>query len=360
MIRVIHSAAIAALFFSCLVVADEVSDSPNGSILYSSIGPRGWDVYVLDAGATEPRQLTDHPALDYNAVLSPDGETVAFVSERDGIPNLYTIRRNGSDLKQVTDSFSLDDHPAWSPDSSQIAFSSTREPSDRLGQAWNAVYVMSADGKDVHRVSPPGVTDYSPAWSPDGEWLACASGLGDAGGTALYIMKPDGSGRKRVVSDGGWPTFSSDSQWLYFHRYHKDAERWGVWGVKLDGTGEKRISADGSDVTTPRNDSGGSAGCHFASRWTPPRREDGCGNRGPHESFSAASQSLEPIDFSRTYCLPLQYAGFFSAQRRNVEDATWLQVSDAAVRWRFPSCVSEWKTRGVDRWQFWSGRRDGL
>ena len=253
MIRAIYSATIAALFFSCIVGADETADSPSGSILYSSIGPRGWDVYVLDAGTTEPRQLTDHPALDYNAVLSPDGETIAFVSERDGIPNLYTIRRNGSDLKQVTDSFSLDDHPAWSPDSSQIAFSSTREPSDRVGQAWNAVFVMNADGSGVKRVSPQGVTDYSPAWSPDGKWLACASGQGDAGGTELYIMKPDGSDRKRVVADGGWPTFSSDGQWLYFHRYNKDANSWGVWRVKLDGTDEKRVNADDSDVTTPRS-----------------------------------------------------------------------------------------------------------
>lgn len=232
--------------------ADDVSDAPGGSILYSSIGPRGWDVFVLEAGTNEPRQLTTHPALDYNAVLSPDGQRVAFVSERDGTPELYTIHRDGTQLQRITDSFSLDDHPTWSPDGKRIAFSSTRQATEKVGQAWNAIYVINDDGSGLRRLSPNGVTDYSPAWSPDGEWLACASGSGDAGGTKIYVMKPDGSDRKVVVNDGGWPSFSSDSQSIYFHRKDSDTSRWSVWRVKTDGTQEEQVVAIESDVVTPR------------------------------------------------------------------------------------------------------------
>src|SRR5262245_25565187 len=71
---------------------------PGGTILFSSVGPRGWDVY-LSEGTGADRRLTDHPALDYNAAFSPDGQRLAFVSERDGNLELYVLNRDGTGLK---------------------------------------------------------------------------------------------------------------------------------------------------------------------------------------------------------------------------------------------------------------------
>ena len=51
---------------------------------------------------------------------------------------------------------------------------------------------MNADGSGVQRLSPPGVADYSPAWSPRGDLIAFASGSGKIGGTDLFVMQPDG------------------------------------------------------------------------------------------------------------------------------------------------------------------------
>src|SRR5262245_9963468 len=202
---------------------------PAGAILFSSLAPRGWDIYLAEVGGQKPRRLTDHRALDYNAAFSPDGKRVAFVSERDGNLELYAVNRDGTGLARLTDDFALDDHPAWSPDGKRIAFSSTRQPSATPGQAWNAIYVMNADGSRVRRASPKGAADYSPAWSPKGDLIACASGSGVAGGTDLYVMKPDGSERKLVVKDGGWPSFSGDGKALYFHSKRKG--KWGIWRV---------------------------------------------------------------------------------------------------------------------------------
>src|SRR5262249_31488886 len=144
------------------------------------------------------RRLTNHPALDYNAAFSPDGKRIAFVSERDGNLELYVMNRDGSGLVRLTNEFALDDHPTWSPDGKRIAFCSAREPVAKVGQAWNAIYVMNADGSAVRRVSPKDTTDYSPAWSPQGDWIACASGSGVPGGTDIHVMKPDSSERKLV------------------------------------------------------------------------------------------------------------------------------------------------------------------
>src|SRR5205823_13176915 len=107
---------------------------PGGAILFSSLAPRGWDVCLADAATKETRRVTDHPALDYNAAFSPDGQRIAFVSERDGNVELYVVHRDGTGLKRLTDNFALDDHPAWSPDGKRIAFPSTRQPNPTVGQ----------------------------------------------------------------------------------------------------------------------------------------------------------------------------------------------------------------------------------
>ncbi len=223
---------------------------PAGTIAFSSLAPRGWDLYVADVQTHKSRRLTDHPALDYNAAFSPNGQRIAFVSERDGNLELYTIRIDGSDLRRLTDDFALDDHPVFSPDGQRLAFVSTRQPAAEPGQAWNAIYLMNADGSGVKRLSRPDTADYSPAWSPQGDLIAFASGSGRAGGTDLFVMRPDGSGRRLVVKNGGWPSFAGDGQSLFFHSRRQG--NWGVWRVNLDGSNLKRITPPDFEAFTPR------------------------------------------------------------------------------------------------------------
>jgi Tol biopolymer transport system component len=226
-------------------------DRPAGTIAFASLAPRGWDVYLLDVESRQTRRLTDHPALDFNAAFSPGGSRIAFVSERDGNAALYTLRADGMDLKRLTDTFALDDHPAWSPDERRIAFSSTREPATDPGRAWNAVYVIDTEpgAAGARRVTPDGVADYSPAWSPDGQLIAVATGSGVAGGTDLFVMAPDGTGRRRIAANGGWPVFAADGMSLFFHS--KREGKWGIWRVDLAGLGLERITPAEVDAYTP-------------------------------------------------------------------------------------------------------------
>jgi Tol biopolymer transport system component len=226
------------------------SELSAGTIAFSSLGPRGWELYVTEVATGRARRLTEHPALDYNAGFAPDGRRVAFVSERDGNLELYAVHTDGSGLKRLTAEFALDDHPAWSPDGNRLAFVSTRQPAEVPGQAWNALYVMNADGSGVQRLSPTQAADYSPAWSPRGDLLAIASGSGVAGGTDLFVVRPDGTGRRRVIGDGGWPTFSADGDSLYFHSRREG--NWGIWRVGVDGTGLERLTPPEIEAYTPR------------------------------------------------------------------------------------------------------------
>ena len=66
------------------------------TIVYSTIQPSNWDLYLFDGPGSKPRRLTTDPGLDYNGAFSPDGRWVVFTSERSGSPDLYVLDLHGS------------------------------------------------------------------------------------------------------------------------------------------------------------------------------------------------------------------------------------------------------------------------
>src|ERR1700722_17445899 len=74
-------------------------DRPTGTIAFASLAPRGWDLHLMAVESRQTRRLTDHAALEFNAAFAPEGHRIAFVSERDGNAELYTLRADGMDLR---------------------------------------------------------------------------------------------------------------------------------------------------------------------------------------------------------------------------------------------------------------------
>ena len=88
---------------------------------------------------------------------SPDGQRLAFSSNRDGNWEIYTREPDGS-LTRLTDDPAADGHPSWSPDGNWIAFSSDR--GDSLD-----IYIMRSDGSDLRRLTDAPALDLAPAWA---------------------------------------------------------------------------------------------------------------------------------------------------------------------------------------------------
>jgi len=244
-----------ALLAANVSAAADAPERPGGTIVFTSLAPRGWDVYSVDLKSKQIRKLTDHIRLDYNASFSPGGDRIAFVSERDGNMEIHSSAADGSDVQRLTNDFAQDDHPVWSPDGKQIAFVSCRQPNKTPGKAWTGLYVMNAGGSSVRRISPEGAADYSPAWTNDGEHLLFASGSGVTGGTAIWICKADGTERRKIVDNGGWPTMLADGKTIVFHSRRNNV--WGLWKVGLDGKDPVRIGGDVLVAYTPRASAGG-------------------------------------------------------------------------------------------------------
>ena len=113
--------------------ASTAADAPTGGaqfaaerIVYSSLRPGNWDIFYFASAGAAPRRLTDHPGLDYDAALSPDGRWVVFTSERRGNPDLYALELDGgAQARLLIDSAAMEDQVAFSPDGRSIAFVST-------------------------------------------------------------------------------------------------------------------------------------------------------------------------------------------------------------------------------------------
>jgi Tol biopolymer transport system component len=156
--------------------------------------PCNYDIYTMNADGTELDPLTDNPRSDYKPAWSPDGKTIAFTSFRDGNQEIYTMNANGTNQTNVTNDTAEDGVAAWSPDGNKIAFSSKRDGDDDI-------YTMNADGSDVHNVSNNTDRDTEPAWSPDGNKIAFSSNRG--GSYEIYTMNANGTEVKRILDDPG-------------------------------------------------------------------------------------------------------------------------------------------------------------
>jgi serine/threonine protein kinase len=110
-------------------------------------------------------QLTFQGGTEAYPSLSPDGKSFLFVAKSDGDDDIFLQRIGGTNAQNLTaDSKADDTMPVYSPDGERIAFRSEREP--------KGIYVMGATGENPKRVSDIG---YSPSWSPDGKELVVAT-----------------------------------------------------------------------------------------------------------------------------------------------------------------------------------------
>ncbi len=120
---------------------------------------------------------------------------IAFMSNRDGNPEVYVMNSDGSNPTKLTNELGVDLPRAWSPDGTQLAFESYRD--------WNwEVYVMNADGSNpTNLTNDPGGDSY-PVWKPDdGTQIAFVSNRD--GNYEVYVMNADGSNPTNLTNDPG-------------------------------------------------------------------------------------------------------------------------------------------------------------
>jgi Tol biopolymer transport system component/DNA-binding winged helix-turn-helix (wHTH) protein len=203
-------------------------------------------------GAPGPvTRLTTGSDLNTEPTLSPDGEWVAYASDRSGEGHLdiWVQRLSGGEPLRLTRDAADEREPTFSADGSRIAFRSERDG--------GGIYVIPAHTGGEARLLVRGGA-HGPRFSPDGRWLAYATGPGrfsadknSAFFSQTYLIPSTGGEPTRLLPDFvsvAWPIWSPDGRHLLLTARRKinEAPEW--WVVAPDGQAPVKVS--GVNVVT--------------------------------------------------------------------------------------------------------------
>jgi Tol biopolymer transport system component len=244
----LRPAAVGILVTALLVTGARAEPAArNGQLLY--LRPLGGNatpdgrLFLASATGAGARDITPAGILDVQgAAWSRDGSRIAIsaIADGDHDPEIFVFTADGTGLRRLTNNHLSDRQPTWSPDGRHLAFASARTG---LFQ----IYSMRADGTRQRRLSHQAEDCETPAWSPNGRWIVASCQLGY---WKLVRMRPDGSGERRLLP--GYPLTESSPSWspeglIVFSRGAATARGRGIFRVRADGSGLRRIRSIGGD-----------------------------------------------------------------------------------------------------------------
>src|SRR5437764_1639933 len=174
------------------------------------------------------------PLLPRSRALAPvtvsgDGRTVAYVDPRKGhASGIYASRADGTDLRRVVAPRA--GAPALSHDGRYLAFSKPGSP---------GIWIVGTDGRGARRLTRR--ADEGAQWSPDGKALVFLRSVGDY--TQAIVVQPL-RGTRRVIGYGDvyGLAWSPDGRWIAYSREEGDNLETPLWLVRPDGTGPRRVA----------------------------------------------------------------------------------------------------------------------
>lgn len=191
----------------------------NGRIALTSERDGNMEIYLVNPDGSALVNLTNHPAQDSVPTWSPDGEKIAFLSDRAGKYDfdIYLMNANGSAVTRLTDDaeavgfgmrpvtyerimFGFSGPLSWSPDGRYILASRlVVNPAAANQETHSHLVIVKADGSGMSILTPVNYfkNDFSPVWSPNGDWIAFSRYMYAT--TRLMAIKPDGTGETALT-----------------------------------------------------------------------------------------------------------------------------------------------------------------
>jgi len=259
-------------------------EGANGKIVFSSDRDGNAEIYAMDSNGENETNLTNNPASDIEPAWSPNGDKIAFASDREGgITQVFIMNADGSNVTKLTDDPAGAGGPSWSPDGQMIAYHGlesgnydiyvtpivfpdgrriTFDAAPETQPRWSPgggliayvseadgnpeIYVMDAIGAGATRLTDSPGIDKEISWETYGDRIAFASSR--SGLFQVYVMDSDGTNVEQLTDDpagAGAPAWSPDGFRLAFHSVRDGAHD--IWVMDFDGTDQVRLTT--SDAT---------------------------------------------------------------------------------------------------------------
>ena len=181
----------------------------KSTIFYISSG----DIFKMNIDGSDKVNLTHSSSTEYEFAVSPDGEKIAFVSDRDQTQDqlyrseIYLMRSDGTGIKRLTFSKYYSESPTFTPDGSSIAYVSPYN----YDPPKFAIHIYSLTDSVDSIFTPNGSSQLKPVFSPHGKWFSYFS----RDDYKLYLLNLKTGEQKGFLY--GWnPVFSSDDRFLFF------------------------------------------------------------------------------------------------------------------------------------------------
>ena len=217
--------------------------SPSGdTILYVSYKEGGTILYMKGVSRGNAKRLSGRKGLNIGACWASNGEKLALTLSHKGNPDIFTIDLSGKILEQLTDHWGIDVSPSLSPDEKHIAFVSNRSGMPQI-------YSRDLQKKREERLTFEGKENTSPTWSSknriafsrivEGKWN-------------IFTMNSDGSDVKALTENKGnneEPCWSQDGRYIVFSsnrtgNYH-------LYIMNANGSNQRRITFQKGEQTAP-------------------------------------------------------------------------------------------------------------
>jgi len=193
------------------------------------------ELYVMNSDGSAQRRITQNLAGEMTPAFSPNGQKIAYASNRDGNWQLYISNYDGSFTKRVTNNTGFDCNPTFSPNGKQLAFQSKRDNN------WE-IYTINIDGSEETKITTHG--GRAPIYTPDGSKIAYLNTV--EGKTNLYLMNADGSGDPKYfllpAGENNSPIYSPYGCEMAFVSKSEGEKLTAVSTMRIDGTGISRMN----------------------------------------------------------------------------------------------------------------------
>ena len=228
--------------------------TPSPTAARALLVARG-DIFSAPAKEGEVRNLTQTPGIrERDAVWSPDGRSIAYLSDRGGEYEIHVRNADGTgEERQVTrDGKAWKFAPLWSPDSKLLAYSDK-------DMVLRVVDAASGKVTDVDRDQYGDINHYR--WSPDSKWLTYTK-LNEARFSAIYVHSlADGKSHRLTsgTTNDSEPVFDPKGRYLYFTSNRDFNLTFSAWEFNYVYTDPTRVyvgvlAADGPALFLPQSD----------------------------------------------------------------------------------------------------------